>query len=238
MEQATFIFHESLNDFLQKRANHTWHSFSFHTPASVKDAIEALGVPHVEVKKIVVNESEESFSYRLQANDKVEVFPYKNHFSPNAPHAFVLDVHLGKLARLLRLLGIDAVYKNDLHDSEIVSIAVAENRAVLTRDVGLLKHKVLACGYWLRSQHAEEQLLEVIKMFSLCGYINPFSRCITCNGTLLVTPKKDIIHLLPEKTKNFFEEFYRCENCSNIYWKGSHYQNMQRRVERIKSLAC
>ena len=150
----------------------------------------------------------------------------------------MLDVHLGGLARLLRLLGIDALYKNNLHDREIVALAVEEGRAVLTRDIGLLKQKVLQYGYWLRSQHSEEQVTEVLNRFSLCQGIRPFSRCITCNGLLAEVPKAHILHHLPDDTKRIFQEFYQCTQCGKVYWKGSHYHNMQKVVERIRSLAC
>ena len=233
-----FLFHGSLNDFLpHKKRNQTLDS-ACKFSSSVKDAIEAIGVPHVEVGKILVNGKAKDFAYLLQPDDSIDVFPYQDHFPPEAPTAFVLDVHLGGLARLLRLLGIDALYKNNLHDREIVTLAVDEKRAVLTRDIGLLKHKVLQYGYWLRSQHSEEQLTEVIKRFSLCGSLRPFSRCIACNGLLAEVSKASVLHLLPEQTKDIFHDFFQCPQCGKVYWKGSHYHNMQKVVERIRSVAC
>ena len=206
--------------------------------SSVKDAIEAAGVPHVEIAKITVNDCEKEFSYQLQPEDRIEVFPFEKNFPPEAPTSFVLDVHLGKLARLLRMMGIDTVYENDRHDREIVALAVTENRAVLTRDIGLLKHKVLRYGYWLRSQQSEEQLLEVIRLFSLCDKLRPFTRCIACNGLLAEVPKAAIEDRLPEQTRRCFDVFFQCTRCRKLYWKGSHFENMEERISRIKSLAC
>jgi uncharacterized protein len=235
---CSFLFHGSLNDFLSHKQKGQPLSLSVPFSSTVKDTIEAIDVPHVEVRKITVNKVGKNFAYLLQPNDAVEVFPYSDQFPPDAPKSFVLDVHLGGLARLLRMLGIDTFYQNNLHDKEIVALAIKEERAVLTRDIGLLKHKVLQYGYWLRSQQSEEQLMEVIQRFSLCTVLRPFSRCMACNGLLAAVSKEKIIHLLPAKTQVYFHDFFQCTQCANVYWKGSHYQNMQRLVERIKSVAC
>jgi len=235
---ATFRFHGSLQDFLPAKIRQQVKLYAFTTPSSIKDAVEAIGVPHVEVRKVVVNNEEKGFTYLLQPSDNIEVFPSDQGLPVTVAAAFVLDVHLGKLARLLRMLGIDAVYENHYRESEIVAISASENRAVLTRDAGLLKHKVLTQGYWLRSQWPEEQLLEVIRYFSLCTAFVPFSRCIRCNGMLLKVAKDKIIALLPPQTQACFDEFYQCESCKKVCWKGSHFENMLSVMEKIKSVAC
>lgn len=233
-----FLFHGSLNDFLRSRQKNTWLDFPYRFASTVKDAIEATGVPHAEVRKIVVNGNEKPVGYLLQPGDETEVFPYEPPFPAGDATGFVLDVHLGGLARRLRMLGIDTVYRNNLHDAEIIAFATTENRIVLTRDVGLLKHKVLRWGYWLRSQQTEDQLIEVMNRFSLCNRLQPFLRCIACNGLLAGVEKKEIVSLVPEKTRLFFEDFYRCTTCGKIYWKGSHYQHMRHAIKRIRSVAC
>ena len=235
---CTFRFHHSLNDFLPGRKKHQWLSYSFQLSATVKDAMEAIGVPHVEVNQVRVNGNDVSFSYQLQPGDRIEVFPFVKHLHPNQPIAFVLDVHLGKLARMLRLLGFDAHYETGYNDASIVAVSLQQNRVVLTRDVGLLKHKVLQYGYWLRSQQPEEQLTEVLTRFALCDSVHPFSRCMVCNGAIVEVDKERIRHLLPLNTKEIFTEFYQCSQCGKVYWKGSHYENMLRRIERIRSIAC
>lgn len=235
---TSFQFQGSLNDFLPHRQKNRGLEYSSKFSTSAKDAMEAIGVPHVEVGTIKVNGNEKNFNYLLQPGDQIDVFPFDGHFPAGTPQTFVLDVHLGGLARLLRMLGIDAIYRNDMHDREIVATAVAENRAVLTRDIGLLKHKVLQHGYWLRSQQPREQVLEVIRRFSLCASFLPFSRCIACNGLLAPVAKDAVLLLLPEQTKEYFTEFYQCGRCGKVYWKGSHYQNMQQVVEDLRSLAC
>lgn len=235
---CTFLFHGSLNDFLLLKKKAQWIVYLSKTLASAKDVIEAIGVPHVEVMKITANGKEKSIHDLLDPDDRIEVFPFEKHFPLHVPQAFVLDVHLGKLARLLRMLGIDAIYQNHLSDKEIVTLATEQNRAVLTRDIGLLKHKILQHGYWLRSQQPKEQLLEIIQWFSLCHAIQPFSRCMACNGILQQVEKRFVADSLPLQTKMYFGEFYQCTTCNHLYWKGSHYKNMQQVVKEVWSVAC
>lgn len=109
---CTFLFHGSLNDFLMLKKKVQWIAYSSKTPASAKDATEAIGVPHVEIMKILVNGKEKSIHDLLEPDDRIEVSPFEKHFSHPCPQDFVMDVHLGKLARLLRMLGIDAFYQN------------------------------------------------------------------------------------------------------------------------------
>ena len=120
-----------------------------------------MGVPHPEVAEILLNGTPVSFQYPLQNEDQVHVFPASenqlpelNSLQPPLPEfvKFVLDVHLGKLAKALRMLGFDTLYRNDLNDKTIANFAFSESRIVLTRDVDLLKNKEISRGYWLRSQ--------------------------------------------------------------------------------------
>lgn len=139
MYTAQFKFHNSLNDFLLPRNKHSWIRYSFNDTPAVKDAIEAIGIPHVEVKETFINGNVVGFYHPLQENDKVEVHPFVH--IPSSPQKFILDVHLGKLARLLRLLGFDTLYQNNFTDATIIELAVQDERIVLTRDIGLLKNK-------------------------------------------------------------------------------------------------
>lgn len=203
-------------------------------------------MPHPEVEVILINETPAQFLQPLQGGDVVAIYPvawkkkfpaaYSLRFGEAAPDKFVLDVHLGRLVRALRMLGFDSCYRNDYTDQEIAHIAEAENRIALTRDVGLLKQKSIRWGYWLRSQHLEEQLKEVISCFSLKDKIQPFTRCIACNGTITEVPKECVLAQLPPKTKQYFHVFYQCTNCRRVYWKGSHYDRMQQFVERLMKI--
>ncbi|MFD2245376.1 Mut7-C ubiquitin/RNAse domain-containing protein [Pontibacter ruber] len=236
-QTASFRFFGALNDFLRPYQKEVWITYHFDGTPAVKDAIEAIGVPHPEVQKIRINEEVAAFYTRLHPDDRVEVYPAesgkKQPVKP-ADATFILDVHLGKLARGMRMLGFDTTYENSFSDKTIVEIAVTENRIVLTRDVDLLKNKAIERGYWLRSQHAEEQLTEVIRYFGLAGKLRPFARCIVCNGSIAAVPKEEVWDVLPPKTKLYFDEFFKCTSCSRVYWKGSHYEHMLQFIERME----
>ena len=102
---------------------------------------------------------------------------------PDGPARFILNIHLGKLARYLRLLGFDTYYIIDgMSDADIASIASEEQRIVLSRDVVVLKRSLIQFGYWLRSTNVEEQLKEVIERYVIKQNVKPFSCCPMCNG--------------------------------------------------------
>jgi len=134
---------------------------------------------------------------------------------------------------MLRMLGIDTVYQTDYSDADIAQIAANENRIVLTRDIGLLKHRAIIWGYWLRSQYAAEQVKEVLHYFHLTSEIQPFSRCLSCNGLIVPVSKEDIVNAIPPKAALYFNDFYQCTYCHRIYWKGSHYDHMQQTIADI-----
>src|SRR3989338_929848 len=154
-----FRFYGQLNDFLRPRQKGTWFSYDVKGKASVKDTIESLGVVHVEVDGIMVNGKPEGFSYSIKDGDKIRVYPsdtklsarHRKHLLPKIPlrPKFVLDSHLGKLVRHLRLLGFDVLYKKIFPDVKIIKASVRQKRIALTRDIGLLKQKVLQSGYWV-----------------------------------------------------------------------------------------
>lgn len=240
-----FLFHDNLNDFLRPSTRNTWTKYQFTGSPAVKDAIEAIGVPHPEVNILLVNQVPASFLHPLPPNAQVEVYPANPHrfWPPNyalqaalpASDGFILDVHLGKLAKSLRLLGFDTFYKNNYSDKIIAEIAHRENRRVLTRDVGLLKQKIICWGYWLRSQNPVMQLAEVMAYFDLKEKVAPFTRCLACNGQLAAVAKESVLALLPPKTRLYFNQFYRCPVCARIYWPGSHFEKMQEFVKRVEA---
>lgn len=233
-----FQFYGSLNDFFPAGRKGAVIPYTFTRGQTVKDAIEALGVPHPEVYVVLKNQTAVPFNYRLSKDDILEVFPKSNLVHPGAnghhtPIRFVLDVHVGKLAKALRMLGFDSLYENDYTDKMIASLAHAEDRSVLTRDIGLLKQKIISNGYWLRSQNLEEQLKEVIDHFQLQGEFKPLSRCLVCNSTLIEVDKASVLEILEPKTKAYFHEFYQCKQCKRVYWKGSHYERMMTFIRRF-----
>ncbi|MCP4727678.1 MAG: Mut7-C ubiquitin/RNAse domain-containing protein [bacterium] len=240
---AKFRFYEELNDFLSYDKKKISFSYTFRGKQSIKDAIEAIGVPHSEVDLILVNSKSVSFDYFLAEDDQISVYPVfesldisdvtKLRPKPLRETRFILDVHLGKLARYLRILGFDTLYTNNYDDPEIVKIASEEKRIILTRDVDLLKNGDVTHGYWIRSQKPAMQLNEVIRRYHLETSFSPFNRCINCNGVIKQVSKDSVLDRLEPKTKKYFEEFYRCITCGRIYWKGSHYKKMKSFVENL-----
>jgi uncharacterized protein with PIN domain len=230
-----------LNDFLPEGKRGQINEYEFSGNPSVKDAIEAIGVPHCEIDMIYANGSSVEFSYTLKNTDFVEVYPAGSEkegihlISKIESYRFVLDVHLGKLAKYIRMLGFDTIYENNFTDEFIIDKSIAENRIILTRDIGILKNGKTKHGYWLRSQEPRQQIGEIIKKYNLFSYIKPFTRCIKCNGLLVSIKKNEIADQLEPLTSKYYNEFYECENCKSIFWKGSHYERMQNFIENLLS---
>ncbi len=243
MAEVVFRFNAELNDFLPPSQRQVSFSHVFKERASVKDMIEALGVPHTEVNCIVVNAEAVDFSYIVQDGDRIDVYPIST--SPNVTPLvsvrpqrpsilrFVLDVHLGKLASSLRLLGFDTLYRNDYDDEELAEISAFQQRILLTRDKGLLMRSLVVYGYYVRATNPEQQVIEVMRRYNLFGKVLPFQRCIRCNGLLEPVSKETILDQLPQKTRLEIDEFHRCGECSQVYWRGSHYERMQQFIEGV-----
>ena len=193
---------------------------------------------------ILVNGKSVNFSYHLSHDDYVSVYPvFESLDISQATHLravplrvpkFVLDVHLGKLTKKLRMLGFDSLYRNDYADAELVHVAAAEERIILTRDIGPLKIGEVERGYWIRSQLYKDQLIEVLDRFDLYYSIRPFYRCMICNGIIKGVPEEEVIEELQPLTRKYYHEFFRCTSCKTVYWKGSHYQRMIRYISEIK----
>ncbi|MFP4013150.1 MAG: Mut7-C RNAse domain-containing protein [Chitinispirillaceae bacterium] len=243
VNRATFRFNEELNDFLPVHRKKRRFEVSFKGNPAVKDTIESLNVPHTEVDLILINGNSAPFFQKLHDGDDVSVYPVTESRAitsfgqllpePSGEVRFVLDVHLGKLARLLRLLGFDCYYRNDLDDREIVDISSEQHRTVLTRDIGLLKHAQVTHGRWIRSSDPLSQLKETIRRFGLCSEIAPFTRCLRCNGLIHSVNKEEVKNLLEEKTVRYYNEFARCSECGKIYWKGSHFSKLDAVVKEV-----
>ena len=146
---------------------------------------------------------------------------------------FILDVHLGQLARRLRLLGLDVKYRNDYEDPEIVRISVAEQRTILTRDKGLLKRSAVERGHWVRARVPDQQTIEVIRAFDLKRSLDPFSRCLECNGALRAAAREALRGRVPAAVADQFETFRECPDCDRVYWPGSHYERLRLRVAAL-----
>ncbi|MFQ5443393.1 MAG: Mut7-C RNAse domain-containing protein [Nitrospinales bacterium] len=245
---ACFIrFYEELNDFLPLKNQRVRFTALFREGASVREVIETLAVLPCEVDLILVNGQSVDFSYMLRNQDDISVYPVFESFDigpvtrlrprPLRRTKFVLDVHLGKLARYLRLLGLDSCYKNDFTDRQILGIMSRERRTILTRDRKLLKMKAVTHGYFIRSENPKEQMVEVIQRFHLQNSIRPFTLCLQCNQPVEEISKNKILSRLQPRTRQFYDVFFHCPSCERLYWRGSHVRHMEHFLKEIGNAA-
>lgn len=236
-------FYEELNDLLPIEKRKIRFSHSFKNNPSIKDMIESLGIPHTQIDFILSNNNSVDFNYIVQNGDDISVYPVfeslniqnveKLRPTPLRQIKFIADSHLGKLARYLRMLGFDTIYKNDFFKKEIIKIAKSEKRIILSRSRDLLKIKEITHGYCIASTNPEKQLKLILNRFDLAKNIKPFSRCMICNSKLISIPKEKIIDKIPPKVKELQSDFAQCPNCKKIYWKGTHYESMMKFINSL-----
>ena len=240
---SIFQFFKELNDFLPKDNQNKKFEYTFINKPSIKDTIQAIGVPHVEVDIILVNGKSVDLDYLVGGGEDIQVFPGTNQFQeknvinhlPEYPEKpkFIVDVNLGKVVPKLRLLGFDTSFRNDYEDHQIVEISNIENRIILTRNIGILKYNAVKFGYWVRNIKPHLQVEEVIRKFNLKGKIKPLTRCSSCNDLLIPVEKESIHNLVPKKTNEQFNDFTQCENCRKVYWQGSHVDKILKWIDNL-----
>lgn len=230
-----------LNDLLPPARRQRSFSVELELEAAVIDVVQAAGVPHTEVALVLVDGQPAGWDHRVGDGARVAAYPTFRTLRAEAEGAgtprFVLDVHLGKLARHLRLLGFDVAYRNDLDDDELASIAERQGRVLLSRDTGLLMRRQVETGYLVRADDPDEQVVEVVLRFGLCDHLDPFGRCLHCNGLLEEVDKQDVLDRLEPKTRRYYDDFRRCRGCDRVYWQGSHTERLAAVVEAVRE-AC
>ena len=243
MLRATFRFYAELNDHLPPEHQRVPFEQELSDQATVRDSLKLLAVPESEIDLVLVNGVSVDLSYAVREGDKVSIYPVfesfdissveKIHSRPLRQSRFILDVHLGKLAYHLRMLGFDTLYRNDYRDSDLLTISTTEGRVLLTKDKKLLEEPTVTRGYCVRGKEPREQLLEVLRRFDLFNSTDPFTRCLLCNTLLRPVSKEAVLHRLPEKVRELFNEFQLCPTCDRVYWKGSHYEKMEKFIEGV-----
>ena len=238
MNSAKFRFYGELNDFLPISKQGTAFSHSFRANPSLRDMLCSFGVPAAEVDLILVNDKSVDFSYKLENDDNVSVYPVFESFDitdvthlrarPLRVSRFILDVHLGKLAKYMRLLGFDSSFSSSFSDDEIIRASTGEKRIILTRDRGLLQDRRVTHGYCVRSEVPFDQAKEVVRKFDLAGSAKPFTLCLVCGVKLVPASKDEIMDKLQPGTLEYYDEFRRCPGCGRIYWEGTHYEKMKK----------
>jgi uncharacterized protein with PIN domain len=196
--------------------------------SSLGHVVESLGVPLPETGVLTVNGQQATASYRLDAGDVAGIEAVRRPQPLPSPR-FVLDVHLGTLARWLRLAGVDTAYANDADDDALIEQANATGRVLLTRDRGLLCRRLLWLGAYVRGDLPDEQLRDVLNRFA--PPLAPWTRCTACNGRLAPASKADVEPLLAAGTRRTYQAFSRCQGCGRVYWRGAHSQRLQQVVD-------
>jgi uncharacterized protein with PIN domain/sulfur carrier protein ThiS len=245
MAIAHLRFYEELNDFLPPARRKVEFEHRFDRRTSIKDMIESLGVPHPEVELILVNGRSVDFSHIVADGDRISVYPVFESLdvsslirlrdAPLRESRFVVDCNLGRLARYLRLLGLDCLYRNDFDDDTVSRISQQQRRIVLTRDRRLLHRKIITHGLYVRAVKPKEQVKEVLQRLDLHGAVQPFTRCTCCNGLLKAISKQTVDHRLEPKTRRYYNDFLQCEQCGQVYWQGSHHERAKRLVRELLS---
>ncbi|MGH3634116.1 Mut7-C RNAse domain-containing protein [Mycobacterium sp.] len=234
-----------LNDFLDPESRGVTVRRPFRSHQTVKDVLEAMGVPHTEVDLILVNGDPVDFARRPTVGDRIAAYPMFEALDigatarlrpvPLRDPRFVVDVNLGGLARLLRVLGFDVWWSSDADDAALVDISVDQQRILLSRDRGLMKRRAITHGLFVHSEHPEEQAIEVIRRLDLRRHLAPLTRCVRCNGPLVTVGKDEVIEHLEPLTRRYYDEFSRCTECGQIYWPGSHHARLLQHVERLRA---
>ena len=240
---AEFRFYEELNDFLPADLHKTSFRSPFSGNPSVKDTIQAIGVPHTAIDLILVDGQSVDFSHRLRGGERVAVYPVFERLDispvirlrarPLRNTRFILDVHLGKLARYLRMLGFDTAYNRERDSSMLIDLSLQQERIILTRSLGVLKQSRVKHGYWLRHHEPLQQLREVLLALDLFRQLLPFTRCMDCNGHIHPVDRAVIKGQIDPDIFQRFREFKQCQDCRKIYWRGSHYKSMLRLVSEL-----
>jgi len=241
-------FYEELNDFIKPDLRKKQISATLYGKGTVKDLIESYGVPHVEVDLILVNGESVGFDYYIEDGDLISVYPVFERFNisglsklrevPLRESRFLLDIHLGKLAKYLRLLGFDIMYDNKMDDPELAMISNTTKRILITRDRKLLMRRIVERGLFIRNDDPYDQCIEVLERLDLWDDLQPFSRCMVCNQKIepieINTPEFEKIEdLIPSKVKGWCSTYSYCSTCHKAYWKGSHWDKMTAFLERL-----
>ncbi|HZF92009.1 Mut7-C RNAse domain-containing protein [Streptomyces sp.] len=198
--------------------------------------VESLGVPLTEVGELVVDGRPVPTGHIPRDGERVAVRAVaRPQRVPGAPLSFLLDVHLGTLARRLRLLGVDTAYEStDIGDAALAARSAAERRVMLSRDRGLLRRRELWAGAFVYSTRPDDQLQDILDRFR--PELRPWTRCTACNGLLEEATKEEVADRLEAGTQRTYDVFAQCGACGRAYWKGAHHDQLEAIVERALAL--
>ena len=232
-----------LKKFLGKSFQSDYIELRWEEHRTVKDWVESLGVPHTEIGKVTVNSTVSDLNERLPSKCLVEVFEIDGSYDPRTETLpgqttldsvrFIADVHLGKLVRYLRILGLDCLYEEPWDDHILAQKAHDQKRIMLSRDTGLLQRKCVSHGQFLHSDAPIKQAQEILKRYRIYDLCQPMSRCVACNSPMKPVDKAKIEHLIENGTRDSYEKFFQCTSCAKVYWHGAHVKNILKTLKEI-----
>ncbi len=248
MRSATVRLYAELGEFVPPEKRQRPFRVPLFGPCTVEEVLTIAGVPAEKVDLVLLNGISVSLTSTVRAGDRLGVYPVFESFDitplqrvrarPLRTPRFILDVHLGKLATILRLLGFDTLYRSDYTDDQLVVIAGRDERALLSRDRELLSRPEVTRGYRVQAIDPEDQARETIRRFDLRGSVQPFQRCLSCNALLEHAEKANILPLLPPRVRESQTEFLQCPACRKVFWQGSHYARMKELVDKLLASAA
>jgi uncharacterized protein with PIN domain len=154
---------------------------------------------------------------------------------------FVADNNVGKLARWLRLMGYDTVLLREKDDGQMIQMALSEDRVILTKDGQFMKRR-LVTDRSLKTIHIEQddprlQVQEVARALRLDYHFKPFSLCLECNRELITRDRAEVKNLVPAHVFETQAQYAQCPGCQRIYWTGTHWQAMVRKLQDLQGEA-
>jgi uncharacterized protein with PIN domain len=232
-----------LNDFLRETMRYSLSSLVLPENARIRDLLQTIGIPLQAVDLILVNGQSVDQSYIPKDGDRISLYPVFESFDissvtkvrehPLRRPRFAADVHLGRLAAYLRMLGFDTSYANVYSPLSLISLSIAEERTLLSKSKSLLRNEILTRAFLITESDPRRQLAEVLDRFDLYRLIAPFTRCIVCNALLRHVDKQSIFARIPESVRSWCSEYQLCPSCERVYWKGSHYVRMEALILEI-----
>ena len=137
------------------------------------------------------------------------------------------------------MMGYDTLFFNGDDDSRMIAIALAEGRVILTRDTRIMERRLVTTG-WLKAiligyETPELQIKQVIETLNLDIHFGPFSICLECNQPLAERSREQVRERVPPYVYQTQEQYMECPACHRIYWRGTHWQAMTRKLERFMS---
>ncbi len=236
MNSAWFRFYEELNEYLPQEKRKFWFEYPLSGAISIQEVFNSMEIPADEIDLILANEQSKGLDYLLHDGDRISVYPVFELFDisgvsrvrgkPLRNPKFICDVHLGRLCKYLRMLGWDTLYSNQYTPDEIIAISRHEKQIILSRSYQLTRHKEVTHSYWIWSPDPLEQIKDLINKLDLSKLADPLTRCLNCNHRIVPVEKQEILHRLQAQTAKYFNEFFSCPSCDQVFWKGSHYENM------------